>query len=375
MNKKQNRKDNNGKVEPKKQSLLEDIQINTSDLVLDHTKDDVTTEKQNMSVHDAWNNKDNMDVEETTWSFEETKLTTWVDEPMTTEMNTSEKIVIKETVTEQNKVNSWTLVQTDQQFEQEDREKIVQGKIATDGNFGEVGFNTVKEQTTNTPITIEWKNTEQIIDDEQYTTGNIIKEISTSRYLNNSVEGKLKDDGFEKVLDKIKVENTIQTNHMKEITESDSNHELNRVETVEDFQFPEEIIGTIGTIEVNNITSESEENQVIKELNDFELNDLIENNMKVEDTTELDINYILDVLKDIKLNGEQFSNDVKDIYGQYNIRQMIEDGIGKDEDYSIDFGEESDQKENLQVDIEYEDIEDTNKERILVEKRKLYQRK
>jgi hypothetical protein len=364
LNKKQNRKDNTGKVEPKKQLLLEDIQINTSDLVLDHTKDDVTTEKLNMSVHDAWNNIENMNLEETTLSFEKTKLTTWVDESITT----PEYIVIKETVTEHSTVNSWTLMESEEQPEQDDREKIVEGKITTDGNFWVVGFNTVKEQTTNTPITIEWENTKQIIYDEQYTTGNIIKEISTTRYLNKSVEGKLKDDGFENILDKKKVENTIQTNHMKEIKESGSNHELNRIETVKDFQFPEEIIGTTGKIDVKNITSENEENAVITELNDFELNDHIENSTKVEDTTELNINYILDVLKDIRLPGEELSNDVKDINGQYNVRKMIEDGIGKDEDDSIDFGEESERNENLQEDVEYEDIECTNKERDLVEK-------
>ena len=79
------------------------------------------------------------------------------------------------------------------------------------------------------------------------------------------------------------------------------------------------------------------------------------------------INYILDVLKDIKIPGEESSNDLKDITDQYNVRKMIEDGIGKDEDDSIDFGEESELNEYLQVDVEYEDNKDANKKQILLE--------
>ena len=98
-----------------------------------------------------------------------------------------------------------------------------------------------------------------------------------------------------------------------------------------------------------------------------ELNKFVETNTKIEETSELNINYILDVLKDIKIPGEESSNDMKDITDQYNVRKMIEDGIGKDEDDSIDFGEESELNEYLQVDVEYEDNKDANKKQILLE--------
>ena len=68
------------------------------------------------------------------------------------------------------------------------------------------------------------------------------------------------------------------------------------------------------------------------------------------DKTGLDINYILDVLKDIKIPGTEPSSDFKDINEEYNVRKTFENKGNDDEDY----------KTNLGIDIA--DVMTSNKE-------------
>jgi len=121
------------------------------------------------------------------------------------------------------------------------------------------------------------------------------------------------------------------------------NQETVALQAVEDFQFPEEVI--LNTI---NYFSSGK-----KELIDLDGNENIHDTSNVAKNTEPNINYILDVLKGIKVSNDNTSLEVYDINEEYNVRKMFEDSIDNnnvDEEILV----ESDLEEFLGLDIEYE---------------------
>ena len=394
LNKKENRDDSTENDEPENYSeeqyvtFKEPLDFSTieSGLILESSTEYVTTEAWDMTETDNMKNKNSdekvFNAKFANFNMEEENHTNLEEEvlrkPMITEMKDNAKIIIEnvfESITEEAAADAGSMIETDVKKNKYNGEKALNAEFKTNVNMEKENLTTLEEQVTKIPMITEMKGNIQFIDDEHNTLENVFEGITTPKSVNISVEKIDQDDiqkqAFNENMDG--KQNTILINNLNEILESRPSNEIDEIQIVEDFNLPDLLSDLNSGSNVRNISGDENLNKINKELIDIDLNKDIYNKLQVEENNGLNINYILDVLKDIKISDIESTGNVKDITDEYNVRKKIEDGIGKqDEQDKPKLGQndlvESGSEEYFGLDIEYEENEDTNVESIFDEK-------